>query len=271
MNNQELTLRDMQQSCLDMLRVFDAFCRENGITYFISGGTMLGAIRHRGFIPWDDDADIMMPRADYEKLLSLNFRHDRYRFYSLKTDPGYARPWARLTDSHTKQIGASLFLGDTTEVCIDIMPIDGLPESDRETEKHFRRLVVLDQLNKCARRDHIPASERIKPLKRLATALLGLKYARKIAIKIDKNAQKWPYEGSAYRGVSVINHYGVREKLKADVFDETIDVDFEDLKLMLFSGYESYLKNIYGDYMQLPPEDKRTMVHATRYRWVEGK
>ncbi len=270
MNNQELSLLDLQQSCLEMLRVFDAFCRENGITYYISGGTMLGAIRHKGFIPWDDDADIMMPRADYEKLLSLNFRHERFRFYSLKTDPGYARPWARMTDGYTKQLGESLFLGDTKEVCIDIMPIDGLPVSDRATKRHFRRLVLLDELNKCARRDHIPETERIKGVKRLMTKLLGLKYARKIAMKIDKNAQKWPYETSPFRGVSVINHYGVKEKLPACAFNENIEVDFEDMKLMLFSGYEYYLKSIYGDYMKLPPEEKRVMVHATRYIRVDG-
>ena len=271
MNNQELTLRDMQQSCLEMVRVFDAFCRENGITYYLSGGTMLGAIRHKGFIPWDDDVDIMMPRADYEKLLTLNFKHERFRFYSVKTDPGYARPWARMTDSHTRQQGKAWFLGDTNEVCMDIMPIDGLPESDRATRRHYRRLQLLDELNKCARRDHIPETERIKAVKRLMTKLLGLKFARRMAMKIDKNAQKWPFETSAFRGVSVINHYGVKEKLKAEDFAETIEVDFEGLKLMLFSGYESYLKNIYGDYMKLPPEEKRVMVHQTSYRWVEGK
>lgn len=271
MNQQELSVREVQASCLDILRTFDALCRENGITYYISGGTMLGAIRHKGFIPWDDDADIMMPRADYEKLLSLNFKHERFRFYSLKTDPGYARPWARMTDSYTQEMGESLFLGDTREVCIDIMPIDGLPESDRATKRHYKRLILLDELNKCSRRDHIPETERIKIVKRLATKLLGMKFARKMAAKIDKNAQKWPYETSAYRGVSVINHYGVKEKLKAEDFAENIDVDFEDMKLMLFSGYESYLKNIYGDYMKLPPEEKRVMCHGARYRRVEGK
>lgn len=271
MENAFLSVQEVQRSLLSILRYFDQFCRENGITYYLSGGTMLGAIRHGGFIPWDDDADIMMPRADYEKLLSLNPQNERFGFYSLKTTPDYTRPWARMTDRQTKQCSERFLIGDTDEVYIDIMPMDGLPISDKKTKRHYLWLRIADELNKGAKRSQIPKSERMKPLKHMAKALIGPKGARKIAQRIDRHAQKYPFEGSAYRGVSVINHYGVKEKLPAEAFEKTIDVDFEDMKLMLFSGYEHYLKSIYGDYMQLPPEEKRINAHRTRYIRLTGE
>lgn len=269
MNNQEMSIREVQLSCIDMVRAFDAFCRENGITYYLSGGTMLGAIRHKGFIPWDDDVDIMLPRADYEKLLSLGFEHEHFRFYHLKNTPDYARPWGRITDTRTEQVSQVYFKGDTRAVFIDVMPIDGLPESDFITKLHYMRMRFLDALNKGAKRNFIEEKERLAFLKRLTMKLIGVKGARRIAVRIDKLAGKRPFEGSAYRGVSVVSHYGVKEKLKAEVFAENIDVEFEGMQLMLFAGYESYLKNIYGDYMQLPPEEKRVITHRTRYRRVE--
>lgn len=261
----ELSIEEMQSSLASILRFFDRFCRENGITYYLSGGTMLGAIRHKGFIPWDDDADIMMPRADYERLLSLDPQNERFGFYSLKTTPSYTRPWARMTDRQTKQCSDHYLIGDTDEVFIDIMPMDGLPSSAKALKRHYQWLRIADELNKGAKRSIIPKTERMRLFKHMAKAFIGPKGARKIAIAIDRHAQKYPFEGSAYRGVAVINHYGVKEKLPAEAFEGNIDVEFEDMRLMLFSGYEHYLKSIYGDYMQLPPEEKRINAHRTRY------
>ena len=271
MPNPELTTIEMQKSCLGILKAFDAFCRENNLTYYLAGGTMLGAIRHKGFIPWDDDVDLMMPRADYEKMMTIPFNHERYRFYSLKTDPEYTRPWVRIVDTHTEQFSQIYFKGDTAAVFIDIAPIDGLPASHAATKFHYARLRLLDALNKGAKRNFIEENERWAFLKRFAQRLFGQKGARKFAIMIDKNAQRKSFEKSAWRGVSVVYHYGVREKLPAHAFDGTVYKDFEDMQAPLFVGYEIYLKNIYGDYMQLPPEEKRVLAHRTRYRMAEGK
>lgn len=265
MENRELSVREVQQSCLEILRAFDALCRENHITYYLSGGTMLGAIRHKGFIPWDDDVDIMMPRADYERLLALPYQNERFCIYSLKTDSAYTRAWARMTDARTRQCTPQYLHGDTAQVYIDIMPIDGLPESPRKTKRHYQWLRVADELNKWAKRKYIPETERMRLMKRLLSRLIGPKGARKIAERIDLHARKYPYEGAKFRGVAVINHYGVKEKLPAEAFDQTIEVEFEGMPLMLFAGYEYYLKSIYGDYMRLPPEEKRVCGHRTRY------
>jgi len=123
----EMTLREVQLSCLDIMKAFDAFCKENKLTYYLSGGTLLGAVRHQGFIPWDDDVDLMMPREDYQRMLTLDFPDPNYGFFCLEKMADYSRPWVRMTDKRTVISGMAHYSGDTQAICIDIFPIDGVP------------------------------------------------------------------------------------------------------------------------------------------------
>ena len=264
-----LTTREIQLSCLEVLKGFDALCRQHGLTYFLSGGTLLGAIRHKGFIPWDDDVDVMMPRADYERLLKLPVEDARWGFFSLETKADYGRPWARMTDENTRRSTAALFTGDTSATYIDIFPIDGVPEGEQAAKRFYRRIRLLDMLGRTAMRNSIGEKERMQGLKKFVAALLRPIGSRPFSRAMNRLAAAQPYDGR-YRGVSMITHYGAREKMPAEVFDHGVEVDFEDLRLPAPCGYHVYLSRLYGDYMQIPPEHRR-VTHHSAYQRTEGE
>lgn len=267
----KLTTREIQLSCLEVLKGFDALCRKHSLTYFLSGGTLLGAIRHKGFIPWDDDVDVMMPRADYQRLLAIAQEEadPRWGFYSLDTRSDYGRPWARMTDERTRRSGAGLFANDTSGTYIDIFPVDGMPTGRLATRIFFARIRINDMLWRTATRSSIGQKERMKALKKLASLLLRPIGPRPFARKMNRIAMLQDYSGR-FRGVSMITHYGAREKMLASVFDHAVEVDFEGLRLPAPSGYDAYLTRLYGDYMQLPPEHRR-VTHNTSYQKSEAE
>lgn len=264
----ELSLRDVQLRCFDIMKAFDAFCRENNLTYYLSGGTLLGAIRHKGFIPWDDDVDLMMPREDYQRMLTLEFPDPRYGFFCLEKMEDYSRPWVRMTDKSTVIAGMAHYSGDSDGICIDIFPIDGVPSGRLATKIFFKRIRLNDALCKSAKRNYTPEGERFRRLKAVLLAVLKPIGARRFAIRMNRIAMKQPFAKSAYRGVSMVTHYGEREKMPANVFDHPVDVDFEGMKFPAPNGYHEYLSRLYGDYMKLPPEHARSQ-HFARYTQSE--
>ena len=258
-----LTTREIQLSCLEVLKEFDALCRAEGLSYFLSGGTLLGAIRHKGFIPWDDDIDVMMPRADYMRLLALK----NPRIYSVEGGD-YGRPWARMADENTKRSNEALFTNDTSGTYIDIFPIDGVPEGKLATKIFYKRIRLNDMLWRTAMRNSIGEKERMQAVKKLAAAILKPIGPKPFAKRMNRIAMARSYDGK-YRGVSMITHYGAREKMPAEVFDHAVDVDFEGLRLPAPCGWDAYLSRLYGDYMVLPPEHRRA-THNSTYQKSEA-
>jgi len=259
-----LTTRQIQLSCLEVLKNFDALCRERGLTYFLSGGTLLGAVRHRGFVPWDDDVDVMMPRADYERLLALGHPG----IYSVETRENYGRPWARMADESTRRSSEALFTADTSGTYIDIFPIDGVPEGAFAAKLFYRRIRMSDMLWRTAMRNSIGKKERMRALKKIAAALLRPIGPKPFARRMNRIAMKQAYDGK-YRGVSMITHYGARERMPAGVFDHAVDVEFEGLRLPAPCGWDVYLSRLYGNYMEIPPEHRR-VTHNSSYQKSEA-
>jgi len=263
MDNPRMNQKDIQAVCMDMLRLVDRVCKAENIPYFLSGGTLLGAVRHQGFIPWDDDIDIMIPRPEFQRFLKAapKYMPERYRMVHC-TQPGdYAMPWVRIWDLHTKLVPSHTQKVFTSHLFLDVFPIDALPENKRMSDLFFKKIRGYDILLKCARRKALWPDERLKWLKRILMAVTGVIPPRKWACMLDRAAGRGDFGRAKFAGVVTVTHYGSRERMPAEVFRGSVPVTFEGETFPAPAGWKTYLTNLYGDYMKLPPVEKRVSNH----------
>ena len=253
-------IRQQQAILLDILKHLDSFCRENGITYALAGGSMLGAVRHKGFIPWDDDADIIMPRPDFDRFQKIYRNEGRYRLLSSIPDNGrcFKNCYYKFEDSYTlcEDVG---YIGRPFGMNVDIFPLDGAPDSAEEQRSMAKKITHYKHR----------ISLRPKPLwsifKPHQGAPLALIQAHLFSLdhwlnKCDRVLRSHDFETSNYSG-ALCGLYGTREIFPTRIFKELTEYEFEDTRLMGVKDYDTYLKGLYGNYMQLPPEKDRHGEH----------
>ena len=270
MDTQYLSLDEIHAILADMLRFVDKICKAEHIQYFLSGGTLLGAVRHHGFIPWDDDVDLMMPRPEFERFLSVapKYMTGRYSLAFPKMAGDYAFPWIRIHDNHTAIDDSGMQKARTRTLFLDIFPIEGLPTNPRLSDLFFKWIRLHDILLKCARKKDLYPDERLKWLKRPLMALTRIRPLESYAYGLNRAAARFSFDKSKYAGVCVITHYGSRERMPAEVFRGSVDVTFEGEPFPAPIGYDTYLHGLYGDYMTPPPEGSRDSWHNIHARIV---
>lgn len=258
----DITLKEAQAIEFEMLRAFRALCEEQGLTFFLSGGTLLGAVRHSGFIPWDDDIDVMMPRADYDRLISSELKlPGELKLFCCEKDDSYFYPYARLCDMRYRLYYEGHRAEASQGMYIDIFPIETLPDGTLERKLYFKRMRLWDVLRNCARRESVMENEKHRGLKRLLGPVARLRGPMWYARRMNALARGYAGKETAHAGVTMVTHYGEREWMPKAVFEPGATVSFEGERCAAPKGYDAYLTRLYGDYMQLPPEEKRVSEH----------
>ena len=271
----EMTLDEIKRCSFEALVYFDKVCRDNNLQYFLCAGTMLGSVRHQGFIPWDDDIDVMMPREDFERLLDVWPGNERYDLLNHKNTRNLPYAYSKLIDKRTVKIEPIRKSCRLIGVDIDVFPIDSLPDDEKEAEAFYEEIRIIQ------RKLHRHISQFGKEsgffmtvkhnisvfLVRLGEAVSG-NSVDKITGQFDALAQKYNSAPTSYCGITAIAHYGVKEWNPKTNYSHPVPVEFEGGEFPAPCGYEDYLTRLYGkDYMQLPPEEARITHHTYRAYW----
>ncbi|MBQ9609877.1 MAG: LicD family protein [Lachnospiraceae bacterium] len=265
----KITLDEVKELELDMLLQFHKLCEDNHLYYTLCGGSLLGAIRHKGFIPWDDDIDVLMPRPDYERLLynkNVNKKtiKNHVKIVSWKNDDS-DMPFIKLVDTRTQIDNEYMDNDKTNKIWIDVFPIDGNPADEKKLKKVYKNSLFLREILRRKRAKFGKGKTVFRAiLKSIFIIMIKPISVKKICDAIDKNAKKYEFSECEYIG-GILWGYGTQERINKNEFLTPIKVEFEGKMFNAPSNYDEYLSGLYGNYMELPPEDKRVSHEIIAY------
>ena len=264
MMDKEISIEEIKKRGLEILKYIDGVCRENNIKYTLISGSLLGAIRHKGFIPWDDDIDIAIFRDDYNKLLDILKKNEKdsiYKVLSNKYDKNVYYTFSKVVDTKTKVIEKDYKIIENNGIWVDIFPIDNV----NMRFVNFR-MKVLRFIN--AMKNASVWSESNNNIKKFRiinfiTKSIGHNF---FICQIEKISQAYNKKETQYIGPISVAIGNTRDISHRDLYNEYIDVEFENNKFMAIKRYDELLTIKFGDYMQLPPKDKR-IPHKIEAYW----
>lgn len=262
------SMDEIHEIDLKICKEFINICKNNNLRYYIIGGTFLGAVRHKGFIPWDDDMDIAMPRKDFEKFIKIanNELPKNLKLITFENDPKYRYYLPRIVDLNTEIVEKRYSkLNEKSHLFIDIFPIDGTPNNGLKRKIHYLRVLFNRMLVSWYYIDTIDPSRKRSKMEKILIGLGKILPTKKIIKpkkvlkKIDNLLKKNSMEDSKFSG-TIMGAYRVREIVPTIYFGSPTSYKFEDIELTGPEMYDEYLTHMYGDYMK-PPENKYTNAH----------
>lgn len=255
----EISNEEQKRIEIEILDDVVAFCQENGLRYYLAYGTLLGAVRHKGFIPWDDDIDIHMPRPDYERFIELyNSTHRENRVVSHENNQHYRVAFAKVYRKGTT-VKEFHFKQDVFGVYIDIFPLDGYND-----EKAARRCGELRRYMHVKNSLFLASMTPARKIRLAITKLILLPFSmRMLLTKIKESATRYSY-GECEQVFSSYSRYAYKEVFPRSIFEGCTMVPFEGKEYCAPLDTDMYLRKQYGDYMKLPPEEKRISTHNSQ-------
>lgn len=245
----ELTTEEIRAKQLELVAYIVDVCEKNELNYYMTGGTLLGAVRHKGYIPWDDDIDLTIPMPDYRKMIDIMIAEDKYEVYTMYNNPESCNAfYMRLIDRDTIRKSWGFPYLTTSGVDIDIFPLIGMPDNANERQAFF------DRLRRLVSRYYLISVETEK----ITDEILDKK--KRIRDEVLEMIEKYNFYESEYGGY-ILSKYWERDIMPTSVYDGKIEMPFEDTTLIAPTGYKEYLERIFGDFMKLPPEKEQYVTH----------
>ena len=255
---------ELKESLIGIMDSVDRFCRENNIKYFLIAGTMLGAVRHKGFIPWDDDIDIGMLREDYEKFCrQYNDEQKVYQVKCIHNDPQYYLPFAKVIDTRIS-LHEEVYKAPEIGAYIDVFPLDYV---ERDTAMIYYRgsfVQTLEDLRYMqTRKDRAFWKNALILISRVLCPRSMHSIAKTRETRALKIASSMPTDWIA----NLYGAWGIREIAPAACYGDGEDYTFEGRSYRGVADYDTYLSGLYGDYMTPPPPEKRVTHHSFTACW----
>ena len=251
-------LRQIQMGILDEVH---RYCEAHGLRYFLSSGTLIGAVRHKGYIPWDDDIDIYMPRQDYEAFLqSYHDEKGIYRAINPSTESHYYYTFAKVVDQRTHMVEKETE-GYEIGVYMDIFPVDFVTEDMQQRQRIFKQKKLLYKIRRCKISNSNPLQSRL--------AYIVYKCWPMSVRQIEQKIRQLIVLPTPTSTVCNMTEAGptIKGCFPADDIASSVDIEFEGKTYKTMIGYKDYLQRTYGDYMTLPPVEQR-VTHKFEAYWL---
>lgn len=264
-------VKEIQRILFEILKFFRQVCQKNELTFYLSNGTLLGAVKYKEFIPWDDDVDIFMPRADYDKLMNLeDVDNGLYELLAKERNQLWNMPYAKLRDKRTILKETSANFGMENGIAIDIFPLDNWCGNKKKAILQAKYCGLLRRFLTASIEEKFTSAK--KGVQRCILYLIW-KYSRlrgtqvfynKIIGEVCKGRKN-----TEYKGCIAWSLYGEKEVISSAVFSESVDVMFCGEVFPAPIGYDMYLNNLYGDYFKDPPKEKQKSHHDIMVWWKD--
>lgn len=258
-------LEELKLLQLDILENVHNYCVAHGITYFLSSGSLLGAVRHGGYIPWDDDIDIYMPRPSYD-IFVRTYKDENFRVRALENDPDYNLAFAKVENPKTL-LKEDYDYWVNIGVNIDVFPVDGVPNRQEDRERLFTTINKYRNLHDLKQMKYRKGRKWYKNLFLMLSKLFIWQSPRTIAEKLDQSINKENQDSEYVANLPLGN--GIKSCFPRETMSEQVDIKFENITVKTMKGYHEYLSKTYGDYMKLPPKEKQITHHTINAYWIQ--
>lgn len=265
-------LRELQLIQIKVLKEFTEFCRLHKLRVYMIGGSLIGAVRHKGFIPWDDDIDVSMPRTDYNTLVELHRNgikvSENCCLLSAEVDNNFNGYIPQVVYRNSKMISRQYRENEELKIGLSIFVYDGVPSGWIAQNIYYKKMYLLRSLYALCRADFNYVNTKIaKKIGPLLQPFFKVKNTKKYRDKILKYAQKYDYCDSEYVAPNVDTD-AKKELVMRSIYNKFVELEFEGFNCYAASNYIDHLTKYYGDYMELPPIEARNAKHSFE-AWIE--